>query len=435
MLLESLKLLIHAAEEALMSTCNLAVDEIAISQVRQGQITFPSMAKIEFTGGSLQGVRLGGDSLLCGHLAELVGDSKSKSGIECLANRFLAKALDEMEGRYPRGQIEDLDVGPRPVYVRGTRSFGLRFRTDIGQFFLLAEVPSRVELEVAKGSEFLGSMISTYLPRDWVSRETMASRSEIDSLLVFLRKVESDIHVEFPLGDDRHEVRTGLLLEQCTVEGKRALRVNLNLDLPEEAQPQIGDVFTTFVGVQDRSIEMDLEFLGSEAFSVTAGGVLHTAILAIPELLRVTQRRRAFRIDLLSTVPVEVEAIDEDCTTAVWFGDEELGSGASGRLVDLSFSGARIIGDPEEFCTSFPENTRVRCRIFFPDEPKPVQILGIIRRSDSKLVGRDSFQDEVGIEFLVAPEIDRYSLDIIREYVLKEQRSLLARRVHVPGAL
>ena len=433
MLLETLKLLVHSGEDALMTTCRLPVQEVTISQVRQGQITFPALAKIGFQGGTLQGVRLGGDSLLCGHLAELVDDSQFKSGIEMLTQRFMIQAVEEMEGRYPRGLIEDLEIGPRTVYTRGTRSFGIRFRTEIGQLFLLAEVPSRLELEQAKGSEYLRGMISTYLPQNWASREVLDNQSEVDSFLVFLRKVEGDVHVEIPQQDDRLETRTGLLLEQFTFEDQRALRINLNLEHGPAGLLEVGQKVTSYVGVHDRSLEMDLEFLGSEDYPVAGGAMLTTAVFSLPAELKVGQRRRAFRIDLNTTVPVEVEAIEEDYTSTLWFGDEELGTGAAGQLVDLSFSGARIIGDDNEFCSTFPENTRVRCRIFFPDEPAPLQVLGVVRRSRSKLVDRDTYQDELGVEFLVSPDIERHSLDIIRKYVLKEQRLLLARRIHVTG--
>lgn len=435
MLLESLKLLVHAGEDALMTTCNLPVVEVTVSQVRQGQITFPGMAKIGFQGGTLQMVRLGGDSMLCRHLAELVASDPLKSGIEYLAKRFMSQAVDEMEGRYPRGQIENMEVGPQTVFTRGTRSFGLRFSTGQGQLYLLAEVPSRFELEQAKGGEFQSSMISTYLPKDWAVRETISNKSSIDSFLVFLRKVEGDVHVEVPCGDGSTEIRTGILLDQCQLDGQRALRVNLNLDSGSGRVFEVGDKVTAFVGVQDRSIEMDLTYLGEEAFPLVAGASIETAFFNIPDELRVVQRRRAFRIDLFSNVSVEIEAIDEECRTALWFGDEEQGTSAAGRLLDLSFSGARITGDHNEFCGPFPEDTRVRCRLYFPDQPRPVQILGVVRRSTSKLVDRDTYQDELGVEFLVSPEVDRQSLDIIRDYVLKEQRSLLARRIHVSGSV
>jgi c-di-GMP-binding flagellar brake protein YcgR len=433
MFLETLKLLVHAGEDALMTTCQLPVEKVTVSQLRRGQITFPAMANLVFQGGTLQSVRLGSDSQLCRHLSELPQDHKLRSGIEQLAGRFLSQALEEMESRFPRGHIDDLEIGPRTIFTRGTRSFGIKFQTSLGQLFLLADIPSRLELEHAKGSDLVQGMMSTYLPGDWTGRDSLGGRSEIDSLLVFLRKVEADLYLEIPTEGDHLATRTGLVLEQCTFADQRALRVNLNVEMGAASGLVPGQRLVGYVGLQDRSLEMELTYLGAEQHSVAEGADLPTALFAIPEGVRVSQRRRAFRIDLLSTVPVEIETVDEDSTATVWFGDEELGSGVEGRLVDLSFSGARIIGDHGDFCPAFPEGTRVRCRLFFPEEPQPLQVLGIVRRSSTKLVDRDSYQDELGVEFLVSPEIDRHSLDVIRQYVLKEQRALLSRRVHVTG--
>lgn len=435
MLLETLKLLVHAGQDALMTACQLPVESISVSQLRQGQITFPALATLGFQGGTLKAVRLGGDSQLCRYLGELPPTPHSNSGIEFLASRFLTQALLEMEGRHPRGQVEDLQVGPRTVYTRGTRSFGFKFITPGGQLFLLAEVPSRFELEQAKGSEFLAGMISTYLPNNWSGRQVLPSRGEVDSFLVFLRKIEGDVYVEIPMGQERCETRNGLLLEQCTFDGERAMRVNLNLEHGAGADLTPGQTVVAYVGVQDRSLEMDLIYRGAENFPLVGDASLPTGIFTIPETVRVVQRRRAFRIDLISTVPVEMEAIDEDCATTMWFGDEEMGRGTAGRLVDLSFSGTRVVGEAGQLSPAFPEGTRVRCRIFFPEESVPVQVLGLVRRSSSKLVDRDTYQDEIGVEFLVSPEVDRHSLDVIRQYVLKEQRMILARRVQLAGHL
>jgi hypothetical protein len=435
MLLENLKLLVKAGTDALMETCGMPVDDVSINQIRQGQITFPGVAKLKFQNGTLESVRLGGDTMLCGHLAEYGPEGEAKPGMEKLAETFLALTLDGMEGRYPRGVIENLDVGPRAVHTRGTRTFGVKFRTPIGQLFVLAEVPSRLEYEQAKGSEYLGGMLSTYLPTSWSSRETIDSTGVIDSFLVLLRKVEGDINVEMGQEGGVCEERNGILIEQCSYGKQRALRVNLNLEHGPASLLNVGDKVCVFVGIADRAVEMDLEYLGAEAYPVAGGGTLDTALFSLPSELRVGQRRRAFRIDLQNSLPVEVEAVDVNADVSVWFANSKGSSGSSGQMIDLSFSGARIIGNPGEFVGEFPKGAMVRCRVFFPDEPAPVSVLGMVRRRDTKLVDRQTYQDEIGVEFAISPEADRDALEKIRQYVLKEQRSVLARRTQGAGAL
>jgi hypothetical protein len=70
----------------------------------------------------------------------------------------------------------------------------------------------------------------------------------------------------------------------------------------------------------------------------------------------------------------------------------------------------------------------VRCRIYFPDDTQPISVLAMIRRRDTSLVDRQTYQDELGVEFMISPEADRSALEKVRQFVLKEQRSHLARR-------
>lgn len=433
MLLENLKLLVNAGSDALMATCQLAVEDVTVNQVRQGQITFPGMARLKFQNGTLESVLLGGDTMLCGHLAEKVSGNQGQSGIQQLAEAFLAQALETMEGRYPRGVVESLEVGPRTVQTRGIRTFGIKLRTGIGQLFILAEVPSRIEYEQAKSSDYVAGMLSTYLPSGWNSRESIDSSGLIDSFLVLLRKTETDVHVEIPMADGSPEDRNGILIEQCSYGKERALRVNLNLEHGPASLLNPGDEVVGFVGLADRSVEMSLTYLGGEAYPVAGGATLATALFSFPKVLTIGQRRRAFRIDLHHALPVEVMTVDVNADTALWFAHADNTAGSAGKLVDLSFSGARIIGESEEFSGAFPPNAMIRCRIYFPDEPQPLSVLGMVRRCDTKLVDRQTYQDELGVEFVISPEADRDALEKVRQYVLKEQRSILARRTQATG--
>ena len=58
---------------------------------------------------------------------------------------------DALPGRFARGRVEHLALAPVSLGTRGVRTFGVRCRSDIGQLFLLAEVPSLAEVERAQG--------------------------------------------------------------------------------------------------------------------------------------------------------------------------------------------------------------------------------------------------------------------------------------------
>lgn len=431
MLLESLKTLILAGNQALMATGGLQVYSESVRQVRHGSLTFPAIGMVKITRGALQKIHVGGDSDLCTLLASMEKPGSIETGIDVLLESFLRNLLAGMNNRNPQGQVAALDIGPITLYTRGVRSFGFRLETDMGQLFLLAEIPSRLEYEQARSSDFLESMVSTYLPRDWMNRERIDSTSLIDSFLVFLRKAEGDVELEFPIGDGEFSINSGFLLETCRVNGRRALKMSVDLSNPEDPSPQPGDTVVARVGLQDRSIRFEVPYLGKSSYAVSGEASLDCVLFGIPEELLIDQRRRAFRININSRIPVEIEDLDQrndPFSPSFGMDSEPL---IKGYLVDVSFSGARIVGEDDTTAAALVEGSRVMCRLFLPDRPYGHEIQGVIRRSTATMVGRDDIRGDVGIEFLVTPEMDRASIEVIRQFVLTEQRSWLARRINV----
>ncbi len=433
MLLNTLKMLVMAGNEALKSTCGLSVTHESITQIRHGSLTFPSLGELRFTGGTLQKVYLGCDAQLLSYLAETDDQSGPGSGLEILSNRVLENVLNEMAGRRPRGWVEHLEVGPLNLQSRGVRTFGFRLQTQMGELYLMADVPSRMELDLAKEGEFLTSMVTTYFPGGWASCREMKAPSEIDNFLVFLRKTEVDIQVEVPAELDMYTVHTGVLLKTTSFGHQRALCVSMDVSGPEGKTMQEGDVVQARVGIQDRAITFSATYLGTGDYPVAGSADIKCVFFSMPSELKVEQRRRAFRIHTSERIPVEVE-----CMVPAG-NDEALGDinlediKVKGRLADLSFSGARIIIDQEKLMGCSGENSHVLCRILFPGKSEPLEIMGIIRRAAIRLIDRDTRQDEIGIEFLVSKGGDRLALEHIRQYVLSQQRSWLSKRIHVVG--
>ena len=416
MLLESLKALILAGKETLQQDCNLPVRGAAVSQVHQGRLSFPALAEIQIRSGSLQTVYVGCDKDLKEHLAA-TGGVKLKESVERLAKTFLVQLLEEMEGRNPRGRVVRVQVSNAGVTTRGVRSFGIRLATAKGQIFLLAEVPSKVELELAKGSDYLSGMIATYLPADWMNREGVANRALVESTLKLMHKIESDVYLEVPRGEEEAAIHAGTILERSLVEGAPVLKIGV--DLSREAGTLApGAVIHATAGLEDRSLDFQVTYLGQATHSLTGGVSMHAALFSVPESMAIAQRRKAFRIPVPSAVSVEIAPVDEDVPAPEAFqtvAEERIGYG---RLADLSFSGTRIILDLERSPAVFKEGQRVVCRLVFPDEFEPMDVMGIVRRQTKTLANRNEWQDEVGLEFLVSPDLDRRALYYIRHFVL-----------------
>lgn len=428
MLLETLKALINAGRDALQTTCSLPVRSESVSQLSRGNLTFPALADIAMTGGSLRRVHMGCDSLLCGRLAELADVGEHDSGLSVLTTSFLDQLVEEVPGRNPRGSVASLAVEPLTVRTRGIRTFGFRFETTAGQLFLLAEVPSRAEWERERGGEFLRVMSDSYLPESWAARDHLAGPTTVESFLVFLRKTELDVELQVPGLDRADGARSTFLVEQCHFGDERALKFALEGADDTRSGLLPGSDVAARVGLDERSLEFRLRYLGASSYPVGGDADLDCALFAVPDVISVTQRRQSFRI------PLEDEVVAELSAPAPPRRGGLAGPARSvtGRIADLSFSGARITIDAAQPESCFEDGDLVHCR-FHIGGGRPVEIVATVRRSVTTLTEGAWPREELGLEFVAAPSRDSEALDTIRDFVLEEQRAWLARRIQVAG--
>ena len=433
MMLDTLNAMSQAGIEALQSTCELIVQGQEVSLVREGRQKFSSLVTLRIKGCPLQMVHLGCDTELSENLAERSREPDDGSGMNALADSFLSHLLEKFEDRNPQGTVETLQNTPVTLHTRGVRTFQIKLDTEQGQLFFLAEVPSRAEMAIAKGSDFLSSMETIYLPGDWHGSKDLTDEDDVNNFMTFLRKTEGDIYLENPAGDGTATMHSGLLVETCEAEDHPAVKLLTDFSDPDLGVPAPGTAVEASVGIGDRSLEFVLTYLGPAAHKLASGVQLPCAMFSLPPEVSIGQRRRAFRVPVSGTVRVELEGVLGQGKVSPWSDDEIVPQVISGRLADLSFSGARIIADHSQLCASFQKDGRLICRLYFPDVEEPFQVMGVIRRSTAGPADRNEWQDEIGIEFLVSPNGDRAALDYIRQFVLEVQRMKLAQRLQVTG--
>lgn len=426
MIVETLNNLIRAGTDALQTTCGLTVTQAHVSLVRQGSLTFPSLGDLRVRNGTVQTVHLGCDTVLVGHLA----DGRARTGVEELAERVLASLLEDMEGRRPRGSVENLAVAPVTHFTRGQRTFGIRLETHAGRLFMLADVPSKCELEEAKNSDFMSTMSATYLPREWQRRERLDAAGVIDSFLVFARKVEADLGFEVSARGSDAGSCSGVLLGNGLVAGQRALKVCVDLKDADLLGPSRGDVMRATMGLSDRSFAFDLAYLGEAQHDLTTGATLPCAWFSVPDLVLIGQRRGAFRLPLVLPLPAAIECQGARAFRSPW-GDAEPEEPRllEGRIVDLSFTGARVVLPVTVEEPGLEPGAQVRVRLQLPDDAMPVIASALLRRVTLSLADRNEWQRELGLEFLGDSAEDRDAVARIREFVLALERFQLARRV------
>lgn len=434
MLLETLKALNQAGTEALRSTLGLEVSNREVSLAREGRRSFSSLVALRIKGCPLQLVHVGGDDLLLEKLAQMPPDPGGQKGLDVLAAGFLSHLLEKFDDRHPRGTLEGTQPSPITLHTRGLRTFEFKLDTGQGQLLLLAEVPSRAEMAIAKGSEYLTSMESIYLPGDWRHHDHLVDPEAVAGVLTFLRKTESDIYLEIPVGDGMSTINSGLLVEAGTHEDRPVLKIVTDFTDPSRGVPTNGSMVVASVGVGDRSLGFELVYLAPAAMELDSGIELPCALFTVPSSIEVGQRRRTFRVPLAEMIRVEVESVLGQGEVSPWADPGLPPEVIEGRLADLSFSGARIISEHSRLCSCFQKDGRVRCRLYFSDMEEPLQVMGVIRRSTAGLADRNQWQDEIGIEFLVSPDGDRSAQDYVRQFVLELQRAKLAQRLQVTGS-
>jgi len=411
---------------ALADMCLQPVTDRRLTLVPRGELAFPAVARLKLRGDALQTVHLGCDSRLARFMADR--DAAARGG-ECAVETLARAVLANLSAGSRGGRVEMPGGPPSALHARGIRTFQLSFECPAGRLMLLAEVPSRTEVEEALASDFLERMADRHLPRGWAAKEAVDGPRDVDSCLEFLVRVEGDLHLEVPAGGDLATVHTGLLLGTCELEGRRGLVVCVDLADPDHGEPAVGARVQVSAGVGDRSLEFGLPHLGLAVWPLAGGMELPCAVFGMPRTLQVRQRRKAFRVAVAA--PVTVELIDHDgsALASPWSDAHPHAPATTGRLADLSFTGARIVADPGVAGTTFAVGGRLTCRMRFAGREAPVSLQAQVRRSTAGTGERDRLQEEIGVEFLVTDDADREALEFVREYVLQVQRAQLARRL------
>jgi hypothetical protein len=426
-LLDMLNDLDQAGSRALSDMCLQPVTNRKMTLIRRGGLAFPAVACLDLRGDAMDQVHLGCDSRLAGYLADR--DAAQDGGpcaIEVLAGNILEQLAVGVRG----GQVGLPGGAPTLFHARGVRTFQMTFECAAGRLFLLAEVPSRTEIEEALGSDYLRRMEEMHLPRRWANSDVIDEPADVDHCLEFLTRVEGDFYLEIPADQDMATIHTGLLIESCEWEGRQALKFCADLNDPEAGMPEPGFLVRASAGVGDRSLEFNLRYLGPETLTTGGGMELPCAVFGLPSEIEVKQRRKAFRVSVDSPVTVEMIDHDGNALDSPWSDTQPAAPASSGRLADLSFSGARIVADREDVRVNFAVGSRLFCRMHFAERDEDIRVLGVVRRSTAGVVDNNRLQEEIGIEFLVSHESDRDALEFIRQYVLLVQRTRLAKRLN-----
>ena len=442
MIAATLTALIEAGKSSL-SAAQLPVEEIRISPVGAQEIAFTRLAALVVVNSTIRRVSLGADKELAGQLQPAGSVADCAQAFPGLCEHYLDTLIAGLPVRRAEGSFQILDARSQSLYTTGVRTYGLRLKTDRGALFVVAELIAQGEIELIKGSDFESSLVHAHLPRDFASVTELKSKRAIEGALFYLRKMETDIQFEMSAGADHNLYHSGVLWGPGKYEDQRCLRVILPGLHTVGEHLVAGQQVAAHCTIKGKHFVFETTYLGPASIALTEEIGLPCQQFTVPPQMEVIQRRSNFRIEPQSRIVAELDLVLDPESSLVpptevlsagrqdTVKDTPGSMGVLGQVADLSFSGVRVTAPQNHLCKRFTAGDIVYCRMAFPGEPAIQTVPAQIRRIATVMHERNEWQDTVGLEFLVHDESHRRVVEFIRQYVLAEQRAILAHRVAV----
>jgi hypothetical protein len=164
-------------------------------------------------------------------------------------------------------------------------------------------------------------------------------------------------------------------------------------------------------------------------------GALPCFLFEVPSRFELDQRRRYFRVRPGGPLTAKVSVLPPEA--AADGGEDPLAGPAdrsgppehalAARVDDLSFSGAGLTIDVDTPGT-LVRDSLVHLWIEGDELNRTVSLTGLVRRLQTAPRGRGRVRTSLGVEFVVRGPSDRMGTQALRQYVMSQQRLLLARR-------
>ncbi|MDY0109760.1 MAG: PilZ domain-containing protein [Candidatus Krumholzibacteria bacterium] len=397
-----------------------------VSQVREWSFAMPHLARVTVANSPIHQIYVG----ISQPLAKALRDPARH---EVLLEEFKKSLVARVPAKRPIGAWEIVPPDGRPRALRGLRSFILRQQTRAGNLYLMADVASRGEYESQRQSGWEDDLAAQLLPRDLARLECVESPVALNRVGSYLTRFEHDVELLVPVGDDEVECGCGVVVQQ--VKQNDRLLLAISVDFAKETLSKLaGEIeLEGSFGAAGRVFRFRTRCRGQVALPLEGVGDLPCVLCDLPDRFHLDQRRRYFRVQpekpILARLAVlpplasdEEQLRDPNCaivTAPAHTFDAE--------VVDLSFSGLALTltGEPPAELT---QDSRVRMWLSGEELPQPVEVTGAVRRLLVTSRSRGRYQTDLGLEFLTEGPGDRHGTQVIRQYVMAQQRRLLVRR-------
>ncbi len=433
MLKKTLGIIVNACRDAISNACGLEIVDQNIIQVPERAHTFAEMASVRGIHAPVHDLHFACDQQMSQALAS--GATAAKS-FAALSEAFYEKLSNEVALISRRGHFARQPAESPTCHQRGIRSFSFEIATEMGRIFVVADLASQLEIGKSKGGDFEIGITNAHMRGDFLNLSELTSGRDIDSLMIVLRKLEADINLELLEGGRTTNVFSGVLMEQAKQNNQRVIR--MSWDWPDQESFAISansEVKASF-GILGRLFQFKTPVVGIEMSYLDDDVGLPCALLAMPKAIVTSQRRQSFRLEPTSRVIVEIETAPPDLEMDAQPPRKSKRKQPPKDIVratvaDISFGGAKLVAPRDELMQKFAIDQVVRCTFRFPGVEEGKILYGTVNRLRTFFGSRNTWLDDLGLEFLIDHQPNKPALDYIQQFILSEQRRVLAKRVTV----
>lgn len=427
MLRETLTAICQAGRGALQRTVGEGETRILATQVREWSFALPRLALVTVANSPVHQIYVG----LSRPLARRLADDPAP-----LLEEFKARLNARLPVRRPIAAWRLLPDDGQARVLRGVRSFIVRQQTAAGNLYLMADLANRAEYESLRDPGWDLALAEQSLPADIARREELDEPAAMRRLTSYLLRCEHDLELLLP-GDDGHvHAANAVVIGRGRQEDREHLLLSLDLDREDHHLLRPGLEVEGAFGAAGRVFRFRSHLGEQETADLEGLARLACVRLEVPPRYGLDQRRRYFRVRPDGALAAHLQCLPPDVVAAPSTDPYASGprpqetppAGALPASVsDLSFSGAGLMIDGE---TPVELARDGLVRIWFHGDGlrQPAMVTGLVRRCEQRPCGRGQFRAGVGVEFVVRGPEDRQGTQLIRQFVMAQQRTLLASR-------
>ena len=418
-LTENLQIACRAVLDALVDAVPGEILACDLVQVDQREFRFQSVAAAHFSGGPVRRLLLGCEERLAQHFAvSLAGDAGDSSSGDIAAGlaafcRVVSANLLKSKLSWAGDQeflVHDRDLFR--VQCDGVRNFLFRVAVAEGRLDLVIDLASHL-----LGCEWLVEEISRRQQVKISAREeSITDPQVIHRIMDHLAGSMADVQIKIRGEGDRLELLQATFLSRTDQDGGSRLALTCARRTSLENADDIPEMVTLVFILQDKLLQCSCRVVNHSRIPLDDDIALPTLELAYPSAVTYGQRRGAFRLEPPERVHGAIERRGSDTQA---FKPVPV------RILDISFTGARVLMATNTMISAFKGATPVLCTIDLPEGFGQARLQAVVRRLWLHQEGADRKGASLGIEF--SEPDDSASLLAVRRYIKDRHAARLSR--------